>query len=74
MNNPDNSNRLFLTDAKLGPYTKNIGICKFPADTFPCMIGGKKMARILSVLMNGFVEGRAYSNDANNSLWFPGWY
>jgi len=74
VNNSDNTNRLFLTNAKLGPYTKNIGIYKCPADIFPCTIAGKKMARVRSVSMNGFVEGGAYGNDANNSLWFPGWY
>jgi prepilin-type N-terminal cleavage/methylation domain-containing protein/prepilin-type processing-associated H-X9-DG protein len=73
-NNPDNTNRLFLTNAKLGPYTKNIGIYKCPADIFPCMIASRKMPRVRSVSMNGFIEGGAYSNDSNNSLWYPGWY
>jgi len=74
VNNTDNTNRLFLTNAKLGPYTKNIGIYKCPADIYPCLIAGKKMARVRSVSMNGFIEGGAYGNDANNSLWYPGWY
>ena len=43
VNNTDNTNRLFLTNAKLGAYTKNIGIYKCPADIFPCMIASRKM-------------------------------
>jgi prepilin-type N-terminal cleavage/methylation domain-containing protein len=73
-NNRDNTNVLFLTNAKLGPYTKNIGIYKCPADIYLCQMGPQKLPRVRSVSMNGFVEGGAYGSDANNSTAFPGWY
>jgi prepilin-type N-terminal cleavage/methylation domain-containing protein len=73
-NNKDNTNTLFLANAKLGPYTKNIGIYKCPADIYLCQMGVQKLPRVRSVSMNGFVEGGAYGSDANNSTAFPGWY
>jgi prepilin-type N-terminal cleavage/methylation domain-containing protein/prepilin-type processing-associated H-X9-DG protein len=53
--NVDNTNRLFLVNAKIGPYTKNIGIYKCPADVYMCTIAGKPMERVRSVSMNSFV-------------------
>ena len=73
-NNKDNTNLLFLTNAKLGPYTKNVGIYKCPADIYLCQMGSQKVSRVRSVSMNAFVEGGAYGRDANNSYDFPGWY
>lgn len=54
-NNPDNTNTVFLTNAKIGPYTKNIGIYKCPADLSPCLIRGVSMPRVRSVAMNSYV-------------------
>ena len=53
--NTDNTNTLFLTNAKIGPYTKNIGIYKCPADIYPCQIRGVIMPRVRSVAMNSYV-------------------
>ncbi len=54
--NPDNTNINFLINAKIGPYTKSIGIYRCPADNFPCIVrSGLLMPRVRSVAMNSFV-------------------
>ncbi len=54
--NTDNTNTLFLTNAKIGPYTKSIGIYKCAADIYPCIIrAGVILPRVRSVAMNSFV-------------------
>src|SRR5215831_2098913 len=35
-NNPANTNLNYLRQAKIGPYTKNVGIYKCPADIYLC--------------------------------------
>jgi prepilin-type N-terminal cleavage/methylation domain-containing protein len=52
---PDNTNTLYLQNAKLGPYTKNIGIYKCPADIYTTTIRGNPMRRVRSVSMNSFI-------------------
>ncbi len=68
-NATDNTNILFLVGTrattgrqypKLGPYTTSPGIYKCPADTYTCMMRGKRLPRVRSNSMNGFVEGAAY--------------
>jgi competence protein ComGC len=61
-NNHDNTNTLCLMGVgsplkgtQFGPYTKNTGIYKCPADVYLCVEGTSKMARIRSVSMNAFV-------------------
>jgi prepilin-type N-terminal cleavage/methylation domain-containing protein/prepilin-type processing-associated H-X9-DG protein len=57
--NTDNTNKLFLTNAKIGPYTKNIGIYKCPADIYTFMfIAGVNLPRVRSVSMNAYMDGR----------------
>jgi prepilin-type N-terminal cleavage/methylation domain-containing protein/prepilin-type processing-associated H-X9-DG protein len=75
-NNYDNTNKSKLVNAKIGPYTKNIGIYKCPADYYLCTIGNQKMARVRSVGMNGFIEGGAYKGDhaGDGSHWYPGYW
>ena len=51
----DNTNTLFLKNAKIGPYTQNIGIYKCPADVYQCSIAGRPMDRVRSVSMNSYV-------------------
>jgi prepilin-type N-terminal cleavage/methylation domain-containing protein len=51
----DNTNMVFLTNAKIGPYTKSVGIYKCPADIYQCVIAGRPMARVRSIAMNSFV-------------------
>jgi prepilin-type processing-associated H-X9-DG protein len=51
----DNTNTLFLTNAKIGPYTKNIGIYKCPADIYNCIMAKMSLPRVRSVSMNSFV-------------------
>ena len=53
--NTDNTNTLFLTNAKIGPYTKSIGIYKCPADNYPCVVRGVTLPRVRSVSMNSFI-------------------
>jgi prepilin-type N-terminal cleavage/methylation domain-containing protein len=53
--NTDNTNTVFLTNAKIGAYTKNIGIYKCPADRFDCIIRGASMPRVRSVSMNSYI-------------------
>jgi prepilin-type N-terminal cleavage/methylation domain-containing protein/prepilin-type processing-associated H-X9-DG protein len=54
--NPDNTNVMFLKNAKIGPYTKNIGIYKCPADIYTCFEGKAiSMPRVRSVSMNSYI-------------------
>ena len=53
--NTDNTNTLFLTNAKIGPYTKSIGIYKCPADNYPCVVRGATLPRVRSVSMNAYI-------------------
>lgn len=53
--NTDNTNTLFLRDAKLGPYTKNLGIYKCPADNYDCIIAKINYPRVRSVSMNAYI-------------------
>jgi len=53
--NTDNTNTAFLRDSKLGPYTKNLGIYKCPADIYNCAIGKLSLPRVRSVSMNAYV-------------------
>ena len=76
-NNRGNTNKNNLVNAKIGPYTKNIGIYKCPGDIYLCTEFGAKMDRVRSVGMNGFIEGGAYGkydHAADGSHWFPGWW
>jgi hypothetical protein len=71
--NTDNTNKLFLINAKIGQYTKDKGIYKCPADHHP--IPGKGptggLDRVRSISMNGFIEGGAYGIKATSSTWYP---
>ena len=70
--NTDNTNTLFLLNAKIGPYTKSVGIYRCPADNYPANMGrGGRQLRVRSVSMNGFVEGGAYSKVTGGSTWYP---
>ena len=51
----DNTNILFLLNAKIGPYTKSIGIYRCPGDIYNCLISGISMPRVRSVSMNSYV-------------------
>lgn len=53
--NTDNTNTVFLINAKIGPYTKNIGIYQCPADKYDCVIRGQRFLRVRSVSMNSYV-------------------
>ena len=75
-NNPDNTNLNYLRLSKIGPYTKNPGIYKCPADIYDCMEHNAKMARVRSVSMNGFIEGNAYKgeHDPYSSHWYQNYW
>jgi prepilin-type N-terminal cleavage/methylation domain-containing protein/prepilin-type processing-associated H-X9-DG protein len=75
-NNTANTNLNYLRLAKIGPYTRNVGIYKCPADIYNCMMQGKSVPRVRSVGMNGFIEGRAYKGEhaSGDSHWYAGWW
>src|SRR5580765_5041298 len=50
--NTDNTNLQFLLTAKLGSYTKNVGIYHCPADIYTCREGNATLLRVRSVGMN----------------------
>jgi prepilin-type N-terminal cleavage/methylation domain-containing protein/prepilin-type processing-associated H-X9-DG protein len=54
-NNHDNTNILALLGTPFGPYTRNIGVYKCPADTYLCVEGSARLPRLRSVSMNCFV-------------------
>ena len=73
--NQANTNTLNLKNALIGPYTKNVGIYKCPADIYNCKMFGNLLPRVRSVGMNGLIEGGAYKDHAaGDSHWFPGWW
>ena len=70
--NPDNTNQLFLLNAKIGPYTRDVGIYHCPADNHPIRVGSTYRQRVRSLAMNGFIEGGAYgASTASGSTWYP---
>ncbi len=73
-NHPDNTNVNFLIKAKIGAYTKSVGIYKCPADIYNCKMFGSLVPRVRSVGMNGFIEGGAYGSKAGDSTWYVGWW
>src|SRR5438477_4072582 len=75
-NNPDNTNLNYIRLSKIGPYTKNPGIYKCPADIYTCVERGGRMPRVRSVSMNGFIEGNAYKgeHDPYSSHWYQNYW
>jgi len=73
---PGNTNILYLLNAKIGPYTKNLGIYKCPADKYlsRTQLARGWTARVRSIAMNGFIEGGAYKDPSGGSTWFPTYY
>jgi prepilin-type N-terminal cleavage/methylation domain-containing protein/prepilin-type processing-associated H-X9-DG protein len=72
--NTDNTNILFLKNAKIGKYTTDPGIYKCPADNHPVPANSGPAARkqrVRSISMNGFIEGGAYSK-GTLSTWYGG--
>jgi prepilin-type N-terminal cleavage/methylation domain-containing protein/prepilin-type processing-associated H-X9-DG protein len=75
-NNRANTNKNYLMSARIGPYTKNVGIYKCPADIYTAKQNNIPMQRVRSVGMNGFIEGGAYKGDhaLDGSHWYAGWW
>ena len=74
-NNPDNTNTLFLTNSRLGPYcNRSIGVYKCPADIYPCIIYRAQAARVRSMSMNGFIEGGQYRDPSGGGTWYHDYY
>ncbi|MGA2658377.1 MAG: prepilin-type N-terminal cleavage/methylation domain-containing protein [Verrucomicrobiota bacterium] len=57
VNNPDNTNTLLLLQSRLGPYSKNPGVYKCPADRSQAKESGIMYPRVRSLSMNCFVSG-----------------
>jgi len=69
--NPDNTNKWYLLNAKIGQYTKDVGIYHCPADNHPVKKPSGAKLRVRSVSMNGFIEGGAYSKSiTGGSTWY----
>jgi len=66
-NTTDNTNTLFLLNAKIGPYTKSLGIYKCPGDVYDCLMFGARMPRVRSISMNAYIEGGAYGSLSTSS-------
>ncbi len=58
INNPDNTNILFLLDGHLGRYLKSTGFYKCPGDKSTAVIRKVTYPRVRSVAMNGWVGDR----------------
>ncbi len=86
-NATDNTNLLWLVGTKkqvgrlypkLGPYAIAPGVYKCAADTYTAMMRGKRLPRVRSNSMNGFIEGGAYGTGgkgqkgARGSTWYGG--
>jgi len=73
---PDNTNTLFLLNAKIGPYTHSLGIYKCPADNYLSAIQRAKgwSGRVRSISMNAFIEGGAYKDPSGGATWFHEYY
>jgi len=73
--NTDNTNTFKLQNGKLGPYTRNLGVYKCPADILPAILGRSTLVqRVRSIAMNAFIEGGAYKDQSGGSTWFPTYY
>ena len=73
----DNTDTKKILNAALGPYARNAGIYKCPADTYtvPSAVTlGAKVTRCRTIAMNAFLEGGAYRGSGNpGSVWYPEW-
>jgi prepilin-type N-terminal cleavage/methylation domain-containing protein/prepilin-type processing-associated H-X9-DG protein len=70
-NNRDNTNKLLITNAKLGPWvSKSTGIYKCPADKYLCVENNAPLPRLRSICMNGFLQGCGYGR-TRSSVWYP---
>lgn len=75
LNNTDNTNTVFLVNAKIGPYTRSVGIYHCPADNNNVSVGRTgRMPRVRSVSMNAFIEGGAYNDPSGGSTWYNNYY
>jgi hypothetical protein len=72
--NTDNTNKLFLKNAKLGRYSVDPGIYHCPADNHPIKTSKGMVQRVRSISMNGFIEGGAYGKATAGSTWYPGYF
>jgi prepilin-type processing-associated H-X9-DG protein len=69
-NNADNTNIEVIARGLLGPYAKNPGLYKCPADSYLCTEGGQKLPRLRSNSMNAFIQGGGYGR-SSSSVWYP---
>ncbi|MCI0539831.1 MAG: hypothetical protein L0Z50_31875 [Verrucomicrobiales bacterium] len=55
VNNPDNTNTLFLMKSLLWPYCQSLGVWRCPADQSLSTIGGKRYPHVRTMAMNNWV-------------------
>jgi prepilin-type N-terminal cleavage/methylation domain-containing protein len=75
-NSSDNTNVNKLLNAALGPYVRNAGVYKCPADKFTVnMWPGFSPQRVRTISMNAFIEGGAYKtmNASGGSFYYGTW-
>ncbi|MBI2949707.1 MAG: prepilin-type N-terminal cleavage/methylation domain-containing protein [Verrucomicrobia bacterium] len=74
LNNPDNTNLVFLRNSLLAPYGADaLGIWKCPADKSVSTIGGKRYPHVRSVSMNNWVGDYDARTGQENPASTPGY-
>jgi prepilin-type N-terminal cleavage/methylation domain-containing protein/prepilin-type processing-associated H-X9-DG protein len=71
LNNPDNTNTLYLQKSLLFPYLRSFAVFKCPADRSTATIWGVRYPRVRSLTMNNWL-GRYLPNGSLGSLVYPG--
>jgi prepilin-type N-terminal cleavage/methylation domain-containing protein/prepilin-type processing-associated H-X9-DG protein len=64
MNNPDNTNTVFLMKSLLWPYHQSLGVWRCPADQSKSTIGGKRYPHVRTISMNNWVGNYDARNGA----------
>lgn len=55
---PDNTNTVYLEESAVGPYVRSPGVWRCPGDRSTSVHGGRRLPRVRSVSMNGFITGQ----------------
>ncbi len=74
-NDPQNTNILFLVDpryCKLGPYTRNAGVYKCPADQSKVIEGTQKLPRVRSISMSQSIGTKDDGRSPVDGPWLDG--
>jgi prepilin-type N-terminal cleavage/methylation domain-containing protein len=72
MNNPDNTNTLYLSNSLLAPYQSSLDVWRCPADRSLSTIQGKRYPHVRTMSMNNWLGNYEPGNGAV-SPWTPGY-